>query len=230
MTPSISLGNLFLSSTQATGTYFLPPRPSHLGLVMRWAASSSLPSHNASNWIVRIGTLLAQKPWVGNLRASGWNFNGSEDSDGWGGMRRILCKWMPRSVLIFCSPCSSEQWTTCSSSNCPYLSLQTGTLDIAPLRSEMRRNGSQPYTSSFPQEETDRTHHWGFGRVCTFTKYAEETSYGHRVAQWLGAYLQLRAWPRGPGIESHVGLPARSLLLPLPESLPLSLCVSLMNK
>ena len=30
----------------------------------------------------------------------------------------------------------------------------------------------------------------------------------------------------GSGIESRIGLPARSLLLPLPGSLPLSLCVS----
>ena len=35
-------------------------------------------------------------------------------------------------------------------------------------------------------------------------------------------------WSWRPGIESHVGLPAWSLLLPLPVSLPLS--VSLMNK
>ena len=32
----------------------------------------------------------------------------------------------------------------------------------------------------------------------------------------------------GPGIKSHIGLPAGSLLLSLPESLPL--CVFLMNK
>ena len=32
----------------------------------------------------------------------------------------------------------------------------------------------------------------------------------------------------GSGIKSHIGLPVRSLLLPLPMSLPLS--VSLMNK
>ena len=36
----------------------------------------------------------------------------------------------------------------------------------------------------------------------------------------------LRAWSWGPGIESHIRLPARSLLLPLPVSLPLSFCVS----
>ena len=46
------------------------------------------------------------------------------------------------------------------------------------------------------------------------------------VAQWLSIYLQVRSWPRSPGIESHIGLPVRSLLLPLPMSLPLSLCVS----
>ena len=30
----------------------------------------------------------------------------------------------------------------------------------------------------------------------------------------------------GPGIESHIGFPAWSLLLPLPASLPRSLCLS----
>ena len=35
---------------------------------------------------------------------------------------------------------------------------------------------------------------------------------------------------QGPGIESCIGLPAGSLLLPLPVSLPLSQSVSLMNK
>ena len=34
----------------------------------------------------------------------------------------------------------------------------------------------------------------------------------------------------GPGIESLIGLPAWSLLLSLPMSLSLSVCVSLMNK
>ena len=34
----------------------------------------------------------------------------------------------------------------------------------------------------------------------------------------------------GPGIESRLGLPAWSLLLPLPVCLPLSQSVSLMNK
>ena len=42
------------------------------------------------------------------------------------------------------------------------------------------------------------------------------------VAQRLSICLWLRAWSWGPGIESHIGLPAWSLLLPLP--------VSLMNK
>ena len=48
------------------------------------------------------------------------------------------------------------------------------------------------------------------------------------VVQWLSVCLQLKAWPRGPEIKSHTGLPAWSLLLPLPVSLPLS--VPLMNK
>ena len=48
------------------------------------------------------------------------------------------------------------------------------------------------------------------------------------VAQWLTACLWPRAWSWGPRTESHIGLPAWSLLLPLPVSLPLppSLCVS----
>ena len=42
--------------------------------------------------------------------------------------------------------------------------------------------------------------------------------------------LWLRAWSRGPGVESHIRLPTGSLLLPLPMSLPLSLCLSWINK
>ena len=44
-----------------------------------------------------------------------------------------------------------------------------------------------------------------------------------RVAQQLSI-------SRGPGIKSHIGLPSGSLLLPLPVSLPLSLCLSRINK
>ena len=51
-------------------------------------------------------------------------------------------------------------------------------------------------------------------------------SRGTLVAQWLGVCL----WLRGPGIESHITLPAGSLLLPLPVSLPLSVCLSGINK
>ena len=50
------------------------------------------------------------------------------------------------------------------------------------------------------------------------------------VAQQLGVCLQLRVWSRGPGIESPIWLPVESLLLPLPVSLPPSLCVSWINK
>ena len=42
-----------------------------------------------------------------------------------------------------------------------------------------------------------------------------------RGAQRFSVYLWLRAWSWGPGIESHIGLPAESLLLPLPMCLPL---------
>ena len=52
------------------------------------------------------------------------------------------------------------------------------------------------------------------------------------VAQRFGACLWPRARSWVPGIESRVGLPAWSLLLPLPVSLPvsLSLSLSIMNK
>ena len=46
---------------------------------------------------------------------------------------------------------------------------------------------------------------------------------------WLSVFLRLRSWSRGPGIESHIRLPAWSLLLPLPVSLPLSVCLSWIN-
>ena len=48
------------------------------------------------------------------------------------------------------------------------------------------------------------------------------------VAQRLSVCLRPRAWSWGPGIKYHIRLPAWSLLLPLPVSLPLllSLCVS----
>ena len=53
---------------------------------------------------------------------------------------------------------------------------------------------------------------------------------GTWVAQWLSVCLWLRAWSWGPGIEPPVGLPAGSLLHPLPVSLPLSVCFSCINK
>ena len=50
------------------------------------------------------------------------------------------------------------------------------------------------------------------------------------VAQWLSLCLQPRAWSWSPRIESHVGLLAWSLLLPLLVSLLLSLCLLRINK
>ena len=44
------------------------------------------------------------------------------------------------------------------------------------------------------------------------------------VAQWLSVCLWPRSWPRGPEIESHIGLPAGSLLL-----CP-SVCVSALSR
>ena len=43
------------------------------------------------------------------------------------------------------------------------------------------------------------------------------------VAQWLSGCLGLKAWSQSPRIESHIGVPAWSLLLSLPVSLPFSL-------
>ena len=53
---------------------------------------------------------------------------------------------------------------------------------------------------------------------------------GTWVAQWLSICLWLRAWTQGPGMESCIRLCAGSLLLPLPRSLPLSPCLSWINK
>ena len=46
----------------------------------------------------------------------------------------------------------------------------------------------------------------------------------------VGRLPLAQGWPQGPGMESCIGLPAGSLLLSLPVSLPLSLSVPLMNK
>ena len=48
------------------------------------------------------------------------------------------------------------------------------------------------------------------------------------IPGWLSGLAQARSW--GPGIESRVGLPAWSLLLPPPVSLPLFLYMSIINK
>ena len=49
--------------------------------------------------------------------------------------------------------------------------------------------------------------------------------------RWCGETVrEPGVWSWRPWIESHIGLPAWSLLLPLPVSLPLSLSLSLMNK
>ena len=58
---------------------------------------------------------------------------------------------------------------------------------------------------------------------CTKVKFANNSNIKIKgdtwVAQWLTVYLWLRLWSWGPGIESCIGLPAGSLLLPLPMSL-----------
>ena len=50
------------------------------------------------------------------------------------------------------------------------------------------------------------------------------------VAQWLNIFLGLRVWTWGPRMESCIGFPVGSLLLPLPMSLTLSMCLSWINK
>ena len=54
-------------------------------------------------------------------------------------------------------------------------------------------------------------------------------NWGAWVTQWLSVCLRLRLWSWGPGIESHIRLPAGSLLL-LPMSLSLSMWLSWINK
>lgn len=49
------------------------------------------------------------------------------------------------------------------------------------------------------------------------------------MARWLNICLWLRSWSQGPGIESRIGLPVGSLLLPLSMSPPLSVCLSWIN-
>ena len=79
-------------------------------------------------------------------------------------------------------------------------------------------NCPKPLSKSLSQAETSEL---AFGQECAFSALPLGGS-------WLRACLGLRSWPRGPGMESHIGLPTGSLLLPLPMSLPLS--VSLMNE
>ena len=57
----------------------------------------------------------------------------------------------------------------------------------------------------------------------SFPSFTQDSTTGDPwVAQRFGACLWLGAWSWSPGIESHVGLLAWSLLLPPPVSLPLS--------
>ena len=49
------------------------------------------------------------------------------------------------------------------------------------------------------------------------------------MAQWFGAAFSPGCDPGDLGLSPTIGLPAWSLLLPMPVSLPLSLCVSLIG-
>ena len=57
-------------------------------------------------------------------------------------------------------------------------------------------------------------------------KFSRDTWVTHR----LSICFRLRVWSWGSRIESHIGLPECSLLLPLFVSLPLSVCLSWINK
>ena len=57
--------------------------------------------------------------------------------------------------------------------------------------------------------------------------YKENDNFrGIWVSQWLSIYLWLRSWSRGPRVESCIGVPTGSLLIPLPVSLSLSVYLS----
>ena len=52
--------------------------------------------------------------------------------------------------------------------------------------------------------------------VCLYKLKANRDAW---VAQWLSICLWLKTWSQGPRIESHIGIPVRSLFLPLSMSL-----------
>ena len=63
--------------------------------------------------------------------------------------------------------------------------------------------------------------------ILGFQDHAPRPKAGVKLLSHPGIGLQPRAWSWRPRIESHVGLPAWSPLLPLPVSLPLALSFSL---
>ena len=76
-------------------------------------------------------------------------------------------------------------------------------------------------------------HPWhfpGLGERLPVFPHWEWYLWAARVAQWFGACLWPRARSWSPGIKSHVGLLAWSLLLPPPVSLPLSLSLSVYHE
>ena len=68
------------------------------------------------------------------------------------------------------------------------------------------------------------------GEVCIRYWLKQVEAWDAWVAQWLSICLQLRLWSWVWGLSPRIGLPAGSLLLPLSVSLPLSLCLSWINK
>ena len=55
-----------------------------------------------------------------------------------------------------------------------------------------------------------------------YIPYIEVNTRGHPGGSAVEHLPSAQGVTPGPGIESHIGLPAGSLLLPLPVSLPLS--------
>ena len=58
--------------------------------------------------------------------------------------------------------------------------------------------------------------------------FSQEIGAPEWLSGWASICLRLRSWSQGPGIESCIRLPCRTM--PLPVSLSLSLCLSWINK
>ena len=93
------------------------------------------------------------------------------------------------------------------------------------LCTQSRANSTYP--GSFVHCNKRKRNKIGKGEVkMSFKNY---DSWGTWIVQWLSICLWLRVWSWGAGTESCIRLPG-SLILPLPMSLPLSFCLSWINK